>query len=724
MKRFSLSIGTKIIIPYFLLTLAVASVGAFIVTNLVASSLAERINNQLVDAGQMVSAGIVRHEEHQLQTLRAVVGTEGIPQAVAERNTAVLAQLAPPIIINSNTDAVLFLDEQGQEIYGWRHLLDGAVDEGAETSGGNFAAIPAVQRVLADEMDALGNKYVFLTETDDGLMFFTISPLFFAGEQVGAALVGTYVHRMLLDLTRNAVAHVTLYDQDGQILDTSLGGGIGGIQAIFQNDPAGYEAVMATLTESPQLYQSVSQNADQSVPYRYVNVFGQQYALAFGEWRMRDQSFGLYSVALPSNFLVNTLATSRSQFTAVFILAVVAVFVGGFMIARRITVPVNRLVETAEAVTAGDLDRRSGIHKRDEIGRLAQSFDQMTETLATRNRELLSKSSQLEAIVSSIADGVIVLDNDNQIINMNPAAHRLLENMPEDFMTDSLLQILALPAGASSGPSAIQRHEIGSRVLSASAAPVKSPEGEKTGNVIVLRDITQEAEAENLKSAFITSISHELRTPLTTIKLYTHLVEQSGNGQMSEQQRQFIRTISKESDQLEHQINQLINLSEIQAGTIYMERQRVDVAALLGELGAKWLPRYEAKGVALSVDLPRLEVWVDADMENLEWAVDNLVSNALNYTPQGGQVALSVTAVDDNVCISVQDNGIGVPAADQPHLFERFFRVNNEINMAARGMGLGLYITRTIVEMHEGEVSVVSKMGEGSTFTICLPRIG
>ncbi|NKQ34276.1 MAG: hypothetical protein HF973_01525 [Chloroflexi bacterium] len=160
MKRFSLSIGTKIIIPYFLLTLAVASVGAFIVTNLVVSSLAERINNQLVDAGQMVSAGIVRHEEHQLQTLRAVLGTEGIPQAAAERDTAVLAQLAPQIIINSNTDAVLFLDEEGQEIYGWRRLLDGAFDEGVETSGSDFGMIPVVQRALRDERDALGNKYV------------------------------------------------------------------------------------------------------------------------------------------------------------------------------------------------------------------------------------------------------------------------------------------------------------------------------------------------------------------------------------------------------------------------------------------------------------------------------------------------------------------------------------------------------------------------------------
>lgn len=729
MKRFNLSVGTKIILPFFFLTLAVASVGAFILTSLVASSLEERINNQLVDAGKMVSAGLVRHENHQLQTLRAVVGTEGMPQALAEKNTAVLATLAPQIIVNSNTDAVVLLDDTGKEVYGWQRPFDGPVEDGLESHGRDFSQIPAVQKALQNEIDSLGDKYVFLTETDEGLMFFTTSPVFFGGETVGAAMVGTYVHRMLQDLTLNAAAHVTLYDPDGRVLNTSLGGGRGGIQAMFRDNPEQAREVLARLAESPETYQYVRENADRIVPYRSLEVFGQRYALAFGDWQMRDQSFGMFSVALPSNFLVNAVATSRSQFTAVFILAVVAVFFGGFIIARRIVVPVNQLVNTAEAVTAGDLDRRSGIHKTDEIGRLAQSFDQMTETLAWRNRELQNKTSQLEAIVNSIADGIIVLDNKDQIISFNPAARRLLENASDTFIAETIQQILApAPAGSNGNqntqPAVKQRYEINHRIFTASAAPVKLPDGEKMGTVIVVRDVTQEAEAESLKSAFITSISHELRTPLTIIKLYAHLVEQTGNGQMSDKQRQFIQTINKESDLLEQQINQLINISEIQAGTIRMEEERVDLAALVAQIGAKWAPRYETKGVALSVQLPQVELWVNGDIENLEWAVDNLVNNALQYTPEGGAVGLQVTAVADKVCIAVQDNGIGIAAVDQPHLFERFFRANNEENFTTRGMGLGLYITAKFIDMHQGDIKVESKVGEGSTFTICLPRAG
>src|SRR5690606_33088796 len=130
---------------------------------------------------------------------------------------------------------------------------------------------------------------------------------------------------------------------------------------------------------------------------------GQQYLLAFGDWRLRDQSFGMFSVALPSNFIVNAAATSRDLFMALFALATVAVFSAGFIIARRITKPLYRLVETAVAVTEGNLERRSGILGGDEIGQLALSFDQMTETLARSNRRLTEKASELAAIVESIA---------------------------------------------------------------------------------------------------------------------------------------------------------------------------------------------------------------------------------------------------------------------------------------------------------------------------------
>lgn len=723
-RSLGLSIGTKIILPYFLLTLAVASIGAFVVTNLVANSLAERLQNQLVDAGQIVSEGIVRQEELRLEQLRLVLATTGLPQAVAAQDAEILAQLTPQYAINSsNINAVILLNEAGQEIYGWQQTLMGASDDGTTYYGRDFSSIPAVQSVLRGEADERGDRYVFLSDSEEGLLVYTAAPVFFDDRLVGAAIVGAYTRNMMLDLTLSAIAHVTFYDTNGHILDTTLGGGQIGMNTLYGSTTDEYQEVVDTLTETPERYETVTRFAAEEVPIRYLHVLDQDYALAYGDWRLRDQSFGMFSVALPSNFLVNTIATSRSQVTAVFTLAVVGVFIGGYLIARRITDPIEQLVQTAEAVTAGDLDRRSGIHKKDEVGKLARAFDQMTESLARRNRDLKNKTSELEAILNSIADGVIVLDKDEQMVSLNPAAQNLLTDMSHDFMSGPLqeLSFMLHPVDDGESEDTSKRYQIGNRILSASSAPMQSTEGEDLGSVIVLRDITREAEAENLKAAFITSISHELRTPLTVIKLNAHMIEKSGNGHLQEQQRRFVHKINKESENLEHHINQLINMSEIQAGTVQMHKQPVDLLELLQEVGAKWTERFENKQIVFRLILPETAVSLHADHNQLSWAIENLLSNALNYTQEGGSVTLEATEADGQAVISVSDNGIGIAAADQPHLFERFFRASNNVNFSARGIGLGLFVTRSIVEMHEGQVSVESAVGAGSTFTIMLP---
>ncbi|VAW29954.1 hypothetical protein MNBD_CHLOROFLEXI01-1380, partial [hydrothermal vent metagenome] len=178
-NKVSLSIGTKIILPYFLLTLVVASVGAFVVTNLVASSLEERITNQLIDAGQIVAEGMVRHEEQRLQTLRTIIGTTGIPAALAANDSTTLDQLAPQIIINSNTDAVILLNQQGLEVYGWQRITSSTDTEGIIRNGADFSEIEAVQKALQNEEDATGNRQLFIAETEGGLMVFTVSPTFY-----------------------------------------------------------------------------------------------------------------------------------------------------------------------------------------------------------------------------------------------------------------------------------------------------------------------------------------------------------------------------------------------------------------------------------------------------------------------------------------------------------------------------------------------------------------
>jgi PAS domain S-box-containing protein len=733
LSRLTASIGTKIILPYLLLTLVVAGVGAYVVTNLVTSSMQERFNNQLLDAGRVVSESMVRYEKDRLEVLRAVAGTQGVSESLAAGDRGTLAGLVPQIVANSNTDAVELLDANGIEVYGWQRPpgQNGGVAE--ERFGADFSQLEDVRLVLDGFVDQSGEKRALLSQTPYGLMIFTLGPVYRGGEQVGAVMIGTYVHEMVVDLTESAVAKVTLYERDGVVIDTTLGGGQEGVAGSLQESPEQYDTIVALLQELPNRYQMVVARAEDQVPLREVDILGQKYVLAYGDWRLRGQSFGLFSVALPSNFIVSTAATSRNLLSLIFSAATVAVITIGFTIAQRIIRPLHRLVETSTAVAAGDLGQRTGIQSKDEIGSLASSFDVMTERLAERNRQLVEQASKLEAILNSIADGVIVLDLEGQIITSNPAAQQVLADMSSDFSSGPLRQLPSDLFGDSDEMPEIddlpapvmlqqpQRYRVGSRVLSALAAPVMAPDGEELGTVVVLRDITREDEAERLKDEFITNISHELRTPLTAIKGYSDLLMMTSSGSLDERRLEFIRTIGDNTTQLLRHINELIDISQIQAGDLGLERERLCFSGLVGEIAENWRERMEAKGLMLRVRLSGGDAWIYGDRGRLIWAIDNLLSNAYNYTLPGGRVEVRAFQENNEARLDVSDTGVGVATADLPYLFTRFFRAHNELTFGVRGVGLGLFITRSIVEAHHGWVGAKSELGVGSTFSIALP---
>jgi PAS domain S-box-containing protein len=703
------SIGTKIIFPYVLLTIIIAGIGAFIVTNLVTGTLQERFDNQLLDSGRVVAEIMVDYEQSRLAVLRAVAGTESVPESVQNRDVDNLEALVPQIVANSDMDAVVLLDDQGVEIFSW-------FKENNEISAGtDFSQIEEVSLVLNGYVDESGNRRVVLLQTPEEFILFTVGPVFLDGEQVGAVLVGTNTTDMILDLTENAIARVTLYDTLGNIIGTALAAGKDDIDSILQ--------------ENPQWYKYVATNADSQVPTRSINALNQSYLLAFGDWRLRGQSFGMYSVALPSNFIINAAATSRNSMSLVFSLATVSVFAIGYLISRRIVSPIDQLVQTSVAVTQGNLDHRSGIERGDEIGVLAKSFDNMTHTLELRNQQLMKQASNLNAILQSIADGVIVLDSDNQIVNANLAAKQIIKGVQDDSLPgievdftdqseDAALRdwLTRFTAGNQK-----QRYKVGNRVFSALSAPVVAPDGAKSGLVIVMRDITREVEAEERQNNFITNVSHEIRTPLTSVKGFVSLMLAGGEEGLGKQTLQFAEVIDTNTNKLIEHVNRLMEIAEIQSGTLQLNKETISFTQIAEETLQAWEVKAASKDISFVFASTEADLKVLGDASRLAWSIENLLENAFDYTPSGGRVQAQIFKQKGCATLSIIDNGIGINATDQPYIFDRFYRIDNDININTPGMGLGLFIVRFIIRHHGGSIKVDSHPGKGSTFTISLP---
>lgn len=706
------SIRTKIVLPYAVLTLAVAAVGTFVVTQLVAGSLEERFVNQLVESGKVTSDSVVKKEREHLKVLRAMAFTQGVDVAAVSGDMHTLKELLVPLAVNHQMDSVEVTDNLGRELLGFRHDKGSAdVRDYTLTTGADLSTWPIVARILASQSDPLGDKFVMLVKEEPvGYVFYTGGPIRYGGQVVGAILVGTYLDEFLAEIKQETLADVTFYDNRGQVLATTFRGG--------------EEQVKDILEVSPAFCQSIIARPDETLR-RSFTLYRRPYETVFGPLQIRESSLGIFSVTLPSNFIVQKAATSRLQFGAVFASAMVLVFVVGYLISRRIIVPIIRLVQTSRAVAAGDLSRQTGIRRGDEIGILASSFDQMTRSLRERTRELEEEASKVKAILESIADGVIVEDKEGRIIMMNPAAERILGSMSEGFPIHPIKELPAIHAKGE--PSAAdgsedRRFEAGGRVVSAREAPVMTRDGVELGKVMVFRDITREVEVDRLKDEFIENVSHELRTPLTSIKGYSELLMLTAQDKLDEQQQKSLNYISQRSSQLVTMIGELLDMTDIAAGTLGLDLAPTSLDELILEVMGSWRERIEEKQLTAVAHLPDDLPQVLVDHDRIKRVLHNLISNAYNYTMPGGNIVVTTYTEGDKVRVDVEDTGFGISEPDQNRLFTRFFRVREVPRDDVRGAGLGLYMAKALIEAHGERIWLErSKPGEGSVFSFTLP---
>lgn len=707
---------------------------------LVGRSFNERLENQLKEAAQVVSDEIVNSERVRLEIERVVGSTIGVAEAIIDRDTDSLSELIQPVIANAQRiDSIIIVDTQAKELIRFHRQGTGpnVFVETTPNSGLDLSGWPVLREVLADPDGGKSVQLVRDPETNE-LIIYTIGPVRTNEGTIGAALIGTYLSKELGNLRNLALAQITLFDENGAVLASTF--------------PLDHEQLSAAFSFfDSQRYREVLQNdkvtlLDQTTISEQgadgdVNISDRGYRLAYAPFRLRGQVYGIYAVALPTAFVTDAIGQSRNLLVIIFSAGVLTVFLIGYVVSRRISQPILQLVKTAEEISAGNLDQRTGLNRSDEIGILASTFDKMTAQLQHLLKVQEEEASKLNAILNSIADGVVVQDMQGNIVIMNPAAEQILAVMEHNYLRRSLQAVgemepvELLQTGGQGGSSLLgylsgfafketHRFEAGQKMFSALSAPVVSADNSELGAVVVLRDITREYESEKLKDDFITSMSHELRTPLTAIKGYNDLLRLTGAGQLEARQIEFIDTIGSNVDDLLEIIQQMLDLSQIDAGNLGIDREPVDLTELIQDEAATWEEKMNERDMVFVTNLPAEVIWVEGDHVRLTRVMHNLIKNAHNYTLPGGRVAVNVSHANGAVQVDVEDTGVGISVTNQRFLFTRFFRaIHEEHTFEISGAGLGLYTSKAIVEAHGGKMWMESELNHGSTFSFSLATI-
>ena len=423
----------------------------------------------------------------------------------------------------------------------------------------------------------------------------------------------------------------------------------------------------------------------------------------------------------------------------------VAALILGFFFAKRFTDPLRNMTEIASAISQGDYERRISVSHKDELGILAAALNKMARSSAERLMEITVERNRLAKILSSMLEGVIAIDSDRRIIHANHAAVKLfgsdlqitdsqIPNLAKDELAWEDIRIPeiieAVENAFESGEvvmAQMQRAEIiNDQVVDIKVSPLMGETNTVTGAVLVLNDVSELASLERIRRDFVANASHELKTPITAIRGLTETM--IDDPLMNDETRlRFIRKISIQSMRLSVLVTDLLAISRLEAVQSEQKRDLIDMKDLV--------KRSVSSAISASVEKQqelRFDFQVDGankgsklitlgEMQSLSQIVDNLLDNAIKYTPPGGRIDVSLTAIDELIHLQVADTGIGIENLAQQRIFERFYRVDKARSRDLGGTGLGLSIVKNIAEQHGGTVQLESALGVGSTFTITLP---
>jgi two-component system phosphate regulon sensor histidine kinase PhoR len=441
----------------------------------------------------------------------------------------------------------------------------------------------------------------------------------------------------------------------------------------------------------------------------------------------QGKTIGIARVALPLTTVNNSVnQVGRTVIILTAIVAVLAVL-AAWLIARTTTRPIRQLTKAAKEITAGKLDQKITIMNKDEIGQLAQAFNEMSSQLKTTMESLSTEKNELAGILANMADGVIMTDVDGNMALANAAAERLFGFSEAKTLNKPLIEavhdhdvdrILKLCLKSGQQQTAQFESGVARYFLRAIAIPVKS-QGRISSALIIIQDLTELRSLQTMRRELVGNISHDLRTPIAGIKAMAETL-QNGAIEDKEVSKDFLSRIESEADRLTQMVAELTQLSRIETGRSELKAESVNLNSLVDDVLAEMAPLAEKQRVVLSKQLSPDLPSVKADKDRMRQSIINLVHNAIKFNNAGGKVTVSTAFDAKSIRVSVADNGIGISKNDLPHVFERFYKADKA--RSGGGSGLGLAIAKHTMQAHGGEITAQSEEGKGSSFTFTLPR--
>ncbi|HRG29994.1 MAG: cell wall metabolism sensor histidine kinase WalK [Trichococcus flocculiformis] len=530
------------------------------------------------------------------------------------------------------------------------------------------------------------------------------------------------VQTILSDFTGANILETQVMDEQGYILginDQTL-------QSLIGTKSTDRDVQQVILLDAPSSYQYVKEDTNSRVLKNISPIYSM------------DNTGTLIGVlVMESN--IESVYSQMSQTVSIFlnasVVAIIITIVLAVIISRGITRPISEMRRQTANIADGDYSGKVTVYGADELGELAETINDLSYKVKDAQETTESERQRLDSVLRHMTDGVLATDRRGKIIIINSRAMDLLSISQDKAIGQSIMKVLKLGEKFTFRQLLETQDELilniptddQDTILRGEFSVIQRESGFISGLVCVLSDITEQEKVEQERRSFVSNVSHELRTPLTSVKSYTEsLID--GAWEDEEIAPEFLKVISTETDRMIRMITDLLNLSRMDQGKQDLNREFVSINELVAHIINRFemvlkSEQYRNKKYTIERDFTQRTLWVEIDQDKFIQVIDNIMNNAIKYSPDGGKITCKLMETHNSVVISITDEGLGIPRKDIGHVFDRFYRVDKARARSMGGTGLGLAISKEVVQLHGGKIWVTSVENKGSTFFISLPYI-